>query len=296
MSPELNGNPPMITKRKKNREKKHSSTSVINDCNMPSYNCFQNNLNSFPNLAFQDASAYYPFFNYPIPTEPMSLPVYPTHYQTYSYPSNPNLTYSGNMTNKVNFSNILPSLSVESNDYMSLPIVTNDQNDCGKRRFSDPGPNDSDSSTNSVENRIIRKLSDQINTLKECNRKLNREINEMRIELNVLKQQQQNSRHFERDYEPGMLAEFIKEVRDAARVREDALIAKVKHLIEEKQLSMNQFQVVTEKTRCSDRISKLEEQMRNINMNHSRISTKATTKAPAKHRQIITKPPQCLTE
>ncbi|KRT85976.1 hypothetical protein AMK59_697, partial [Oryctes borbonicus] len=206
MSPELNGNPPMVTKRKKNREKKHSSTSVINDCNMPSYNCFQNNLNSFPNLqAFQDASAYYPFFNYPIPTEPMSLPVYPTHYQSYSYPSNPNLTYSGNITNK---------------------------NDCGKRRFSDPGPNDSDSSTNSVENRIIRKLSDQINVLKECNRKLNREINEMRIELNVLKQQQQHSRHFEREYEPGMLAEFIKEVRDAARVREDALIAKVKHMIE----------------------------------------------------------------
>ncbi|KAI4467125.1 hypothetical protein MML48_2g00008117 [Holotrichia oblita] len=239
MSPELNGNPPTVTKRKKNREKKHSSTSVINDCNMPSYNCFQNNLNSFPNLTLQDTtSAYYPFFNCPIPTEPMSLPVYPTHYQTYSYPSNPNLTYSGNVTNKMNFSNILPSLSVESNDYMSLPIVTNDQSECGKRRYSDPGPNDSDSSTNSVENRIIRKLSDQINTLKECNRKLNREINEMRIELNVLKQQQQNSRHFDREYEPGMLAEFIKEVRDAARVREDALIAKVKHMIEEKQLSL----------------------------------------------------------
>lgn len=241
MSPELNGNPPTITKRKKNREKKHSSTSVINDSTMPSYNCFQNNLNSFPNLTLQDTSSYYPFFNCPIPTEPMSLPVYPTHYQPYSYPSNPNLTYSGNITNKINFSNILPtSLSMESNDYMSLPIVTADQNDCGKRRFSDPGPNDSDSSSNSVESRIIRKLSEQINTLKECNRKLNREINDMRIELNVLKQQH-SSRHFDRDYEPGMLAEFIKEVRDAARVREDALIAKVKYMIEEKQLSMVSF-------------------------------------------------------
>lgn len=245
MSPELNGNPPAITKRKKNREKKHSSTSIINECNVPSYNsCFQNNLNSYPNLTLQESSAYYPFFNCPMPTEPMSLPVYPTHYQTYSYPSNPNLTYSGNYTGKISFTNVLPSLSTDSNDYMSLPIVGTDQNESGKRRFSDPGPNDSDSSSNSVESRIIRKLSEQINTLKECNRKLNREINDMRIELNMLKQQQQNSRHFDRDYEPGMIAEFIKEVRDAARVREDALIAKVKYMIEEKQLNMVSFSFV----------------------------------------------------
>lgn len=59
---------------------------------------------------------------------------------------------------------------------------------------------------------------------------------ELRIELNMLKQQN-SSRHWDRDYEPGMLADVIREVRDAARVREDALLARVKHLIEEKQLS-----------------------------------------------------------
>ncbi|XP_022911814.2 uncharacterized protein [Onthophagus taurus] len=273
MSPEMNGNnPPTIAERKKKkRDKKHSSTSGIDECNVPPCNGY-GNINSYPNLN-QEGSFYHhqSFFNYPTSTEPMSLPIYPSNFPTYSFPSNPNLSYPGSFLNKPNFPQAFPSYSFDSNDYLSLPLVNMNQNETDKRRFSDPGPNDSDSSSTSIDNRVIQKLTQQINVLKEANKNLSRELNDVKIEINLLKQQQ-NNKHYERDYEPGMIAEFIRDLREAARVREDALIARVKHMIEEKQLSMNQFQVATEKSRNNDRLSKLEEQIKNLSLSQSNRS------------------------
>lgn len=216
MSPEVNGNPPPVAKRKKN--KKPSSTGPCD------FSCsyFPAGLNSYPNLNISD-STYYSILN----QEPMSLPVYPAVSQNYSYASyltNPFLRNS--------------PIDAESNECMSLPVGSIDQNDNScKRRFSDPGlPNESDSSSNSLESKLIQKLTQQVNSLKESNRRLSREVMEMKMEISMLKQQQ--TRPFDRDYEPGMLADIIREVRDAARVREDALLARVKHMIEERQLSM----------------------------------------------------------
>lgn len=231
---ELNGNPPTVTKRKKN--KKQSTKLETNDFN-PSYcSYFSSSLSSNPNLNATDNSSYYSILNHSVPSEPMSLPVYPFTYPHLTYP-NPN--YFNGFPNMPIVPPSIPSVSTETQEYMSLPVGTIDQNDnTSKRRFSDPGlPNDSDSSTNSFEGRLIQKLTQQVHALRESNRKLSREVMEMRLELNMIKQQQ-NNRMFERDYEPGMLADVIREVRDAARVREDALLARVRHMIEERQLSI----------------------------------------------------------
>ncbi|XP_008193996.1 uncharacterized protein LOC103313188 isoform X1 [Tribolium castaneum] len=267
MSPEINGNPPSVTKRKKNREKKPQPTPTLNplEFNMSHCSYFPTNPNNFHNISIPDISAYYSYLNYPNPSEPMSLPVYPINYPNY-FPSNPNLNFLSATKQP-----IVPSVNGDNNEYLSLPVPNADQgDDISKRRYSDPGlPNDSDDSGSSIDSKIVEKLTHQVNVLKESNRKLTREVMEMRIELNMLKQQQ-SSRHFDREYEPGMLADIIREVRDAARVREDALLAKVKHMIEEKQLSMNHLHLVSEKNRNNDRISKLEEQLKNLSVNNSR--------------------------
>lgn len=41
-------------------------------------------------------------------------------------------------------------------------------------------------------------------------------------------------------YTPGIMTDVVREVKDAARVREDALLNRVKALVEERQWSMNE--------------------------------------------------------
>ncbi|CAG9765819.1 unnamed protein product [Ceutorhynchus assimilis] len=272
MSPEINGNPPSVTKRKKNRDKKSTATGVTHsfDLNMPSCNYFPMNQHHYPNFNIPEMTsnnAYYPFVNYTNPTEPMSLPIYPMNYPGYSC-----MGSMGNISRHSTLSNHTFNITSELPDYMSLPVVNIDQNEESKRRFSDPGlPNDSsDSCSNSCDGRIVQKLTHQIHSLRDSNNRLTREVMELRIELNLLKQQQ-TSRHYDREYEPGMLADVIREVREAARVREDALLARVKHIMEEKHLSVSQLNVSSEKNRNNDRISKLEEQLKSLTIcNNSR--------------------------
>jgi hypothetical protein len=266
MSPEINGNPPSVTKRKKNRDKKPPQVTGLNPLEFNMSNCSYFPSNPNYNISIPDLSSYYSYLNYSNPSEPTSLPVYPVNYPNF-YPSNPNFNFMNAMKPQM-----MSSVNCDNNEYLSLPVVNVDQNDDqSKRRYSDPGlPNDSDDSGNSIESKIIEKLTHQVGVLKESNRKLTREVTEMRIELNMLKQQQ-STRHYDREYEPGMLADIIREVRDAARVREDALLAKVKHMIEEKQLSVNHLHLVSEKNRNNDRISKLEEQLKNLSVNNSRV-------------------------
>ncbi|XP_030765728.1 uncharacterized protein LOC115889787 isoform X2 [Sitophilus oryzae] len=266
MSPEINGNPPSVTKRKKNREKKEATESMNNfDLNMPSCNYFP--VNTLPYQNYEVPNNYYSFINCNS-TEPMSLPLYPISYQGYTCPR----SYIGSVSNvsrNSTLSNQTYNINPEVVDYLSLPVVNVDQNDESKRRFSDPGlPNESDSSSNSFDERTVRKLTQQVNSLKESNQKLSREVMELRIELNLLKKQH-NVRHFDRDYEPGMITDVIREVREAARVREDALLARVKHIIEEKHLGVNHMNLVTEKNRNNDRISKLEEQLKSLTVSNN---------------------------
>lgn len=138
--------------------------------------------------------------------EPLSLPVYPFVYPL--YPAKPPMSY------------VLPT---RETDYSSLPVDLD-----LSRPFSDPGASEEDSS----DDRTVHRLAQQVQRLAEANRRLSREVSELRAEVNLLRQQRCT------DYEPGMLADVVREVRDAARVREDALLARVKHMIEERQLNV----------------------------------------------------------
>lgn len=161
MSPEINGNPPSVTKRKKNRNKKLSPNGPANnfDLNLPNFNYFAMNSHPCHNLSIPDVSAYYSFMNCSNTSEPMSLPVYPLNYSSYSCPA-PNLNLLSNMSTPKHgsLSNNFSQVNCGSNEYLSLPVVNVDQNvEADKRRFSDPGlPNESDSSSNSHDDRVVQ--------------------------------------------------------------------------------------------------------------------------------------------
>lgn len=131
---------------------------------------------------------------------------------------------------------------------MSLPVI--DQlviDDSGsKRRFSDPGlgpglmKSDASSECSSIltedhkDHKLLYYLSDQVKTLTESNRKLFKELQDTKLVLSALKQKVSN-------YEPGCISDIVREIKDAAKVREDALITKVKHLIGQVNLEQVNF-------------------------------------------------------
>jgi len=214
MSPEMN--PPNVTKRSKKKSPANLKQNF--DLNLPSCNYFP--MTPYPSYS-NVINGYYPFLSCPNPAEPMSLPVYPCSLMS-RQPSA-----------------VLDQTYLEGIDYSSLQmdLPAEADGEDPKRRFSDPGlPNDSESSSNCSEDASLHKLKQQIAWLRDSNARLSREVMEMRVELNFLKQQQTN-----RHYEPGLLADLIREVRDAARIREDALLSRVKHVMEEKQLSVVSF-------------------------------------------------------
>ncbi|XP_018331006.1 uncharacterized protein LOC108740959 isoform X2 [Agrilus planipennis] len=232
-------------------QSKSKNFSRHNNCNKQNY---------IPNFNIPGSCSYSVPFSC-LQEGPMSLPPYPL-----IQPMSSSYIQRKNKMNSYNYPNLNNMLQNEPNEYMSLPVVNGDENENSRdrRRFSDPGlPCDSDSSSHSCEKRIVKDLMQEIDFLKDSNQKLAGEINELRMEVNILKQQQ-NMKYNDREYEPGMLAEVIKEIRDAARVREDALLSKIKHMIEEKQFSMTQFHMATEKNRHNERLTKLEEQMKNL--------------------------------
>lgn len=234
--------PPLITRRKKNKKNPSATTTTTSTNTTPVINNNEQMLN---------AQYVYPSFNYTIPTEPVSLPITSNYMNT--NPFKLALNYTGNV-NPLHFPtalNVTTTDFMQMNEYVSLPIgnlqmdddYEDDDEEDVRRRYSDPCiPNDtSDSSTNNSNNHpgngYVKKLTQQINRLMDNQQKMQRDMMEMRIELNVLKQQVcLGGGHTNREYEPGMLSDVIREVRDAARVREDALLARVKHMIEEKEL------------------------------------------------------------
>lgn len=239
----------------------------------------------------------------------MSLPVYPM-YQPWQAGSNTNINHQPRMKPKLAtstdsvYSSSKNNDSLHNQDFTSLPPVIDRlivEDSDNKRRFSDPGigpgiivDSDGSSGRSSVltvdnkENGLLYTLIEQVNALKESNRRLFRELHETKSELNALKQQASAWTRRDRDYEPGSLAEVIREVRDAAKVREDALITKVRHMIEEKNFNRSYFSpslnssreiddlriqlkdANLEKQRDKDRLSKLEEEIRNLKINSSR--------------------------
>ncbi|XP_026470093.1 uncharacterized protein LOC113374058 isoform X1 [Ctenocephalides felis] len=171
-----------------------------------------------------------------------------------------------------------------------------------QRRFSDPGlgsngdgqdssdSDDSNGSSNliSVPKKIITTLVEQIHSLKEITTKLNRDMFEMRGELEQVKQHSAWARQNtpattiapasplpvgNQTYTPGMLADAIREVRDSTKVREEAFMLRFKSLMDERAANnslygnMNGLDSISESGRdihelTKARINKLETECR----------------------------------
>lgn len=223
---EVNGNNNYVQGGKRKNNKK-SNNLVPNKPfeNIPAYPFCPTNHRILP--AVSDPTLCYPYMNCSLPIDPM--PPYNLQ-QPYSFPNHnfglfnsPFMNYCKN----------------QETDFTSLPYVNNDLNDGDKqRRLSDPGiPNECDINESANVEQAVGNLMEQVHYLKDCNRRLYRELQEMRNEMNYLRQQC-SSRFYDKDYEPGMLSDVVREIRDAARVREEALLSRVKHMIEERHLAM----------------------------------------------------------
>jgi len=112
------------------------------------------------------------------------------------------------------------------------------------RRFSDPGISrspaanrvDSSDSGDScsrastpTSNALVLSLMVQVNALQDSNKQLYQELQETKAELETLKH---SWRQLAPEYEPGMLSDLIREIRDAARVREEVLLSRVCSMLE----------------------------------------------------------------
>ncbi|XP_017057082.1 uncharacterized protein LOC108098570 isoform X6 [Drosophila ficusphila] len=115
-------------------------------------------------------------------------------------------------------------------------------------RFSDPcllNPSDNDSKLSgqntpecrngnnngsgcelAQQNKFFAALMEQINILHDTNSKICRNLHETKGA-----------------YTPGMMTDVVREVKEAARVREDALLSRVKSMVEERQWSLNEGNV-----------------------------------------------------
>ncbi|XP_069697232.1 uncharacterized protein [Periplaneta americana] len=147
--------------------------------------------------------------------------------------------------------------STTNEDFTSLPpAVTAHTPDTVRRRFSDPGigrppvtvdgarppccsgdtsdSGDSCSRASTPEpltasNGLVMSLMEQVNALQDSNKQLYQELRETKAEVETLKQ---SWRQLPPDYEPGMVSDLIREIRDATRVREEVLLSRVCGLLE----------------------------------------------------------------
>ncbi|XP_047114267.1 uncharacterized protein LOC124794720 [Schistocerca piceifrons] len=126
-------------------------------------------------------------------------------------------------------------------EFASLPPAAQSMNvpEATQRRFSDPGlgpavasSEDESGSEDAGAYAVIGpSVPEQIASLHNMMKTMSRELQELRTELETLKLQTATWRNVSRSYEPGMLSELVREVRDAARMREDALMARVCNML-----------------------------------------------------------------
>ncbi|XP_012167475.2 uncharacterized protein LOC100644895 isoform X2 [Bombus terrestris] len=187
----------------------------------------------------------------------------------------------------------------QNGDYTSLPPTANKNNGINgdeinseHRRYSDPGlgsaeapvqsqSEDSDSAdsgssitTVGRSNKLVLSLIEQMTELKKSNNQLFKELNETKSEIGSMKTKLAVCSSS--DYQPGMLSDFIREIRQANKTYEDVLISKVKLMIEEKlnqrslevaNLNNQIMKLMEEKEESDRRIAKLEEEVAMLKLN-----------------------------
>ena len=210
----------------------------------------------------------------------------------------------------------------QNGDYTSLPPTANKNNGINgdeinseHRRYSDPGlgsaeapvqsqSEDSDSAdsgssitTVGRSNKLVLSLIEQMTELKKSNNQLFKELNETKSEIGSMKTKLAVCSSS--DYQPGMLSDFIREIRQANKTYEDVLISKVKLMIEEKlnqrslevaNLNNQIMKLMEEKEESDRRIAKLEEEVAMLKLNvNSRKTWKPTTSVTAAVNYSVTR-------
>ncbi|XP_076238514.1 uncharacterized protein LOC143181792 [Calliopsis andreniformis] len=187
-------------------------------------------------------------------------------------------------------------VNYQNGDYASLPPTANKSNEVNgeelnseHRRYSDPGlapaeasthtqsedsdSGDSGSSITTIgrSNKLVLSLIEQMTELKKSNSQLFKELNETKSELGSMKAKLAQCKYSSSsDYQPGMLSDLIREIRQANKTCEEGLVAKVKSMVEEK-LNQKSLEIVNlnsqimnlleEKEASDRRIAKLEEEV-----------------------------------
>ncbi|XP_034834057.1 uncharacterized protein [Maniola hyperantus] len=220
-----------------------------------------------------------------------------------------------NFTDSQDFTS-LPPIVTSMGDTNSNSDMQNDKEDANSasnaRRFSDPcvrglpdvarpanGEVDSGSESGSglsgsqVGSRLLACLLDQISTLKIANERLNKDLQETRAELEAVRHQTSyfpkgpnsmgaaaNLNGIGGQYSPGFLTDLVREIRDAARMREDSMYARLRAMVLERtdsglasaesKLAERTLEEIksslraseADKRRMMDRIVKLEDELR----------------------------------
>lgn len=178
-----------------------------------------------------------------------------------------------NLTDSQDYTSLPPIVTSVGDTNSNSDINTNEKDDGGNaRRFSDPcvrglpdiarpanGEADSESDSESsisgsqIGSRLLMHLLDQIKSLKLSNERLNKDLLDTRAELdnirhqNVMLQKGSSSSigaatHspltdnglMGGHYSPGFLTDLVREIRDAARIREEAMYSRVRAMVLER--------------------------------------------------------------
>uniref|UniRef100_A0A1B6DDI7 Uncharacterized protein n=1 Tax=Clastoptera arizonana TaxID=38151 RepID=A0A1B6DDI7_9HEMI len=181
-----------------------------------------------------------------------------------------------------------------TDEYASLPPghISDFESD-QQRRFSDPGlanaadSNESDSCDSLASCGNTSCVADQIDHIIQENKRLSKELMETKTELQDLRLEMDSlNKSYMSSYRPGLISELVKEVRDATKLKEEMLLSKVKSFVEEscsnltsqekkvcsqecEDLKSQLKQVCTDKASLTDRLLRLEEQMKTLMIHNS---------------------------
>ncbi|XP_012345543.1 uncharacterized protein LOC100865646 [Apis florea] len=228
----------------------------------------------------------------------------PRRHCNQNFPMNLSMNSMGNGYSSLQENGVESSVPInyQNGDYASLPPTGNKNNEINgdepnseHRRYSDPGlgsaeapiqtqSEDSDSidsgssiTTVGRSNKLVLSLIEQMTELKKGNSQLFKELNETKSELGSMKAKLAQCKYSSSsDYQPGMLSDFIREIRQANKTCEEGLISKVKSMMEEKlnqrslevaNLNNRIIKLTEEKEESDRRIAKLEEEVAMLKLN-----------------------------
>ncbi|GAB0092351.1 hypothetical protein DMENIID0001_073410 [Sergentomyia squamirostris] len=226
--------------------------------------------------------------------------------------------------------NLQGGTDMDKNRFSDLGMTSLSDNDSKERDEEDeesptssrgiPNTNGRPQIDPSKDGKLLATLLGEISLLRDTNAKICRNLHETKVEIEALKHAPSWSLRHRRDssvsgfsthsqplgyvfgthspaptyhsgmYTPGMVTDVIREVRDGARIREEAMIHKVKSMLEEnswaitdlkmkmmremEELKMEVQLLRTEKKELSNKIVKLENEMHTLRLtNNNKIKT-----------------------